>query len=495
MTTIGTKTRDEVVADYERNYLNRVDDPDAIVGPGTYPRLLAVLLADALMPLYANTQRAGEAIDRENMTLAELRIEAERLGVTLPGASGSSGYVTITAATGGTTYATDARLIEPSSRAEFYVTAGGTFQDGEDVPIAALSTGPGTNLEAGTVLQWSSPPAGSGTTCVVAEQTDGSGLTGGADEEDREQILNAIRDQLAKPPGAGNEAEYRYWIRKTKGVKVEEAFIYPNVWGSPSVGWTFTVAPGRYGSRIPTSAQIGLVTAELAAKAPRTDLQFFLPVVEEDLTVCAEVTWAAEADGWADESPWPAYLEEDPTTGSGAIVIDSATSPLACVIEAANADYTTCGDVAPGMSLGVWDAPNQKWRRKTVLTVVGSGPWTVTFDGTFSASDTTYTPAAGQRVSPWSDSLLHFEAPIVAFFKSVGPGEAHAPGWLDGQRGRRYPAPPKSWPDRTTKALESGLESLASVDSLDLVEGGQVVASPSTTPHLLVLADFAVYPE
>jgi uncharacterized phage protein gp47/JayE len=495
MTDIVTKTRDGVVADYERDYLNRVDDADAIVGPGTWARLNAVLLADQLMPLYANTQRAGEALDIENLTLAELRTYAASKGVTLPGASGSSGYVTITAATGGTTYATGASLIEPSSRAEFRVTAGGTFQDGEDVPVASLATGPGTNLEAGTVLQWSSPPAGSGTTCVVAEQTDGSGLTGGADEEDREQILNAIRDQLANPPGAGNEAEYREWIRKTKGVKVEEAFIYPNVFGPPTTGWTFTVSPGRYGSRIPSSAQIGLVTAELAAKAPRTDPQFFLPIVEEELTVCAEVTWDALADGWADETPWPEYFADPPTSGSGAVVIDSATSPLACVIETTNGVYTTCGDVAAGMSLGLWDAPRQKWRRKTVLTVAGTGPWTVTFDGTFSASDTTYTPVAGQRVSPWSDSLLHFEAPVVAFFESVGPGEAHTPGWLDGQRGRRYPAPPKSWPDRTTKALESGLESLASVDSLDLVEGGQVVASPSTTPRLLVLADFAVYPE
>ena len=490
MVELTTKTRDEVIAQYQRDYLLRC--PDALTGPGTQPYLAAVLLADQLMPVYANCTHVANAIDLEQRTLTELTAEAARLGVTLTGASGSSGFVVVRTATGGAVIPAGAELVEPNTKLVYYCTTTGLYANGASVPVAARSAGPGTNQPAATVLQWSSPVPGLATTCSVEATTSGDGLVGGADEEGREQVIAKIRDHLANPPGSGNDADYQRWIRATIGVQVEAAFIYPCAFGPGTTGWTFTVAPDRYGSRVPSAAQIALVRAGLSL-APRTDLRFHLPIVAEPTPIVCSVTWATDADQWADETPWPAYFPQAPGAGSGAIRVSAATSPLTFTLEAANGDYTTCGDPATGQALAVWDATARVFRNKRILSVVGGGPWGIVCDGTFAASDTTYTPVVGQRAMPWSASLAQLAAPVIAFFDGVGPGEANAVTYLDGQRARRDPGP-AVWPYRVTKALEASLAALSSVDSLDLAEGSGVAATVSTAPNLLTLSDLAAFP-
>ena len=492
MTDLVTKTRDQIIAEYERDYLLLC--PTALTGPGTQPRLSATLLADQLMPIYANTVKAARASDIEQMSLEELRIEADRLAVPLVGATGSSGFVTITAAAGGTVITAGKELVHPSSKAVFYCVTTALYSDGQEVPIASRSTGPETNIDAGTILQWSSPPAGCGLTCTVFADSNGNGLTGGADEEGREQILEKIRDAKANPRGSGNDADYRAWALSTQGLQIEAIFIYPALYGPSTTGWTFTVPPDKYGSRIPTALQVALVRNHIASLAPRSDMGFFLNITDVPTNIVAQVEWAQDAEQWADEAPWPEYFEQVPGAGSGAVQVSGATDPLTFTLATSNGDYTTCGDPATGTTLAVWDNVNKAFCRKKVLTVVGGGPWTITCDGTFGASDTTYTPVIGQRVAPWSNSLQYLVSPTVAYFDLVGPGEAKATTYLDGSRTRRDPAPPKVWPDRITKALERDLEALSAVASLDLTEGSGVTVGPSLTPDMLSLLNLSAFP-
>jgi uncharacterized phage protein gp47/JayE len=488
---LTTPTRDQIIATYERDYALRC--PSAMTGPGTQPRLEAVQIADQLLPVYANTIKAARALDDEQKTLEELLSEADRIGVSIPGASGSSGTVTIRAAVAGTVIFAGDILTETVSRQYFYCTTTGLYLDGGTVSIAASSTGPATNLDAATVLQWSVPRPGCATTCTVDATTGGAGLTGGADAPGREQVLEALREARANPPGSGNDSDYRAWMRATPGVQLEEAFVYPCAWGPGTVGWNFTVSPDKYGTRTPTATQIALVRAQLEL-SPRTDLKFHLATVGETVDVVCKASWAFAATQWADETPWPAYYPEAPVAGSGAIVIFSGASPLSCVIESFNADYTTCGDPVAGQTLALYDAPNKVFRNKRILTVAGGGPWTVTFDGTLSASDTTYTPVAGQRVMPWSYSLDAIPPIVTAHFAGIGPGETHSATYLDGQRTKRDPAVGESWADRVTKTLETSLESLAQVEFLDIEEGGDTVATAAMTPHILTLGDLSVFP-
>jgi len=487
-----TKTRDQVVADYQRDY--RLRCPDAAVGEGSIPYLDAVLLADQLMPLYANSIRAVRAQDDEQKTLEELRLEAERLRVPLAGAVGSTGYVRMTTAVGGTVLNHGQEAVVPTTRARFRAITGGLYLDGSQCALASVDTGPGANLPAGTVLQWSSPPAGCGLTCVVLVDSNGDGLTGGRDAEGREQILEAIRDARANPPGSGNAAEYRRWAKSTPGVQIEEVFAYPCAYGPGTTGWTFTVPPGATGSREPTALQVSLVREHVASLAPRTDLGFVLGLVPQYVEIGIELVWAQGAVGWADETPWPRYFERWAAVGSGALVVSGSTSPLAIEVDADNADRSTCGAPVPGQTWAFWDINNGGFVRKKVLTVAGAGPWTITFDGTFGASDTVYQPMVIQRVMPWSDSLAAIDPLVDAYFKTIGPGEVRAPTYLDGVRARRDPPLPKLWPNRITKALETSLEALAQVDSLDIVEGGDTVANVGLPPRLLRLSGIAVFP-
>lgn len=492
MADLTTKTRDEIIATYERDYQLRA--PAALTGPGTQPRLFATLLADQLLPVYANTVKAARATDYEQMTLEELREEAERLGIAVPGASGSSGWVTIRAATAGTNIFAGDVLTELTSRQEFTCTTTALYHDGGEVPVLASSTGPAANLDAGTVLQWDSPRPGCATTCVVFTQTSGDGLTGGADEPGRETVLELIRQRLANPRASGNDSEYVDWIRSTPGVQIEQAFTYPCVYGPGTVGWTFTVAPDKYGSRTPSAVQIALARVQLEA-APRTDLQFFLACVDEPIDVVCQVTWSKGAVGWADETPWPAYYPTAPGAGSGALIVSAgAATPLTCGIEAANGDYSTCGLPADGQTWALWDPGQRKFVRKKVLTVFCGGPWSIEFDGTLGASDATYTPVAGQRIMPWSDSLEELEQPTIDHFAAIGPGEVHAATYLDGERAMRDPSVTESWPDRITKALEATLEALPVIGYLDMTEGDGATATVALPPHILTLGDFAVFP-
>lgn len=492
MTDLIVKTRDQVVADYLRDYKLRC--PEANTDVGSQPYLDAILLADSLMPLYGNSIKSARAQDDEQKTLTELQAEAERLHVPLAGAVGSTGYVQMLTASGGTVLALGQELVEPSTRAVFRALTPGLYLNGSQCPIASVATGPAANLPAGTMLQWSSPPAGCGLTCTVLVDSNGNGLTGGRDAEGREQILEAIRDARANPPGSGNAAEYRRWAKSTPGVQIEEVFIYPCAYGPGTTGWTFTVPPGATGSREPTALQVSLVREHVASLAPRTDLGFVLGLVPQYVEIGIELTWAQGAVGWADEAPWPSYFERLAAVGSGALVVSGSTSPLAIEVDADNADRSTCGAPVPGQTWAFWDINNGGFVRKKVLTVAGAGPWTITFDGTFGASDTVYQPMVIQRVMPWSDSLAVITQLVDAYFKTIGPGEVKAQTYLDGVRARRDPPLPKLWPNRITKALETSLEALAQVDALDIVEGGTTVANVGLPPRLLRLSGVAVFP-
>jgi hypothetical protein len=488
---LTTKSREQIIADYQRDYLLRC--PTALTGPGTQPYQSAVLIADQLQPLYANCVKAARASDYELQSIEELRIEAERLGVVIAGAVGSTGYVTITAATAGTTIFSGDELTEPNTKARFYCLTTALYADGAEVPIASRGTGPAQNLDGATVLQWSAPRAGCATTCVVFTDSNGDGLKGGSDEDDREQIIEKIRDQLANPPGAGNAAEVRNWAKETPAVQIEEVFAFPCAYGPGTCGWCFTVPADSTGSRIPTALQSALVGAQIDASAPHTDLYFYTSMTALATAIVAQVTWDPEAVGWADESPWPGYFATS-GAGSGSVQISGATGPLTFTLATSDGDYSTCGDPVTGQALAFWDNTNKVFWKKVILTVAGGGPWVIVCDGTLGASDSTYTPTVGQRAMPWSDSLETLIAPLVAHFDGIGPGEAKATTYLDGSRGRRDPSTPKYWPAQITKSLEAAMEAVSTVESLDLTEGGTAFAAAHLPPYLLTLSQFSVFP-
>src|SRR5438105_6221036 len=176
--------RDEIIERYINNYLLKVPDGDR-----EDPQLVAdaSVLADALLPAYANQRVIGSNCVLEDATGAAADQWGAREGVGgRLGASPSLGFVIIDASVGGATYANAALLLNPDTGRQYQLqlqTSTQLFKAGDRAAVIAVDTGPETNVAAGKQLQWLSPPSGSGPNVTVDANDDGTGLTDGRDAE------------------------------------------------------------------------------------------------------------------------------------------------------------------------------------------------------------------------------------------------------------------------------------------------------------------------
>jgi uncharacterized phage protein gp47/JayE len=480
-----TFTRDELVEKYKRDLLLR--NPGADVTSGQ-PDLDARLIADQLLPVYSDARLIVDGINED----AAVGIRLDRVGarISLPrrGASGSSGFVAVQASAGGGTIEEGRELTNRSTRYRYEAAETKHVNNGDAIRIRALDTGPNTDVAPGVVLQWEDPPPGIGQYATVNQQSGGRGLTGGAAEENDARYLERIRAKKKNPAAGDNDAEVAEVLMETPGVPIEQVFTYPGFWGPSSHGYTFTVLPSRLGaSRIPTLAQLQAAHAWLVAQMPGDHGYFPLDIVAQDLIVRLTVQWSTESPGWADVTPWPKT-----TDNVAGVQINVATSPTAFVLGLSN--------VAPvvGQTIALYDKANLRFVRKRLLTVSGAlpGPYTVTCDTTNGASDTTYTPIVGQKVSPWSDSMDAPLEPLFTYLGTLGPGEAFVFGTNapeDGRRRHRVPRPPKSYPFSTSARLLVGIAALNEVFDVNDVDGAAETVTAGIMPKMLELSDLAFY--
>lgn len=474
-------TRDALIQQYKTNYVVRA--PNAKTGTGTLVDIDARQGADVAGPLYAEGSRLGGIPSLTGLTRAQLIELATDLG--LPGelaATGASGFVQIVTATGGANILTNAPLQNSVTQIPYACAIGrvyGASPTDNQVPVYATTTGPATDVVPGTVLQWSSPALGLQPTCTVVADADGNGLTGGADIETDDSIAARIRTAYADPAMAGNGAAYRALAARCPGVSVEAAFTFPCIEGPGTICLLFTVRPSvPGGSRVPNGEQIGAMAAWLIGQFPEDDSLFAGTIVEEPTAIITRVRFQAEADGWVDSTPWPPYNADHFT-----IAASPSPAALSFTVE------TTMGsppNPQPGQTIALWNAAANSGQGahvpKRILSVSGSSsPWTITVDATLNASDTTFAPAAGDLVGPWSDSLTTLAPVMVAEFNNIGPGEQVASFYdFGGMRQRRQPAGtvlPFSY--EFTGRVLTPLFALAVVDALQIVEPA-LPAAPST---------------
>lgn len=487
--TLVTFTRDEEIARWKRDYKLRV--PTADVGDGTQPDIDARTFADAIMPLYADAIVAGNRMNAQTTDLEGIKTLLGNLGVPIPNAVGASGFVQIVAAAGGTTIFVGDELRDPVGGVRFRCAATSTYSDGALVPVSGIDTGETTNLTAGTTLQWTAPRPGCAPLATVYERPDGSGLTGGHDEPDLAALQLLHRDGQTNRPASGNDAEYRDAIMGTPGLPVEAAFTYPAILGPGTIAFAFTLSSGGApAERIPTSAQVASALTWARGKMPADDSVFACLLAGELVDVAVRVVWQSSARGWDDISPWPAYSATHPAT------IASVTDALHFSIETGGGPVVA---PLPGQTIALYDADARRFRRKRILSVSGGGPWTIACDASLNASDTQYVPQAGQRVSPWSESLDDLVAPMLAYFRTLGPGEQLATFVDDGERQRRTPPSPGAWPSTMTSRGLTDALSVASVFDVAIVRPSLPLATPvgvaGTLSRLLIPGDFAVHAE
>ena len=123
--------------------------------------------------------------------------------------------------------------------------------------------GPGalSNTEAGASLALLDPadaPAGVPLTITVDAAADGTGLSGGADEEDTEAFRARVLFRKANPPMGGSAPDYAEWVQAAVP-NVTRVFVDSFQNDARSVWVQFTVADQPNG--IPTAGQVAIAQA------------------------------------------------------------------------------------------------------------------------------------------------------------------------------------------------------------------------------------------
>lgn len=493
-------SRDDLVAQWKSDVNFRA--PAISTDVGTLPDIDANVEADIVLPVFKESSRQAdvESLDGQNTTQLNATCRDAGIPTQLP-ASGSSGFVNVSTSAGGASIAAGQEIKHLPTGLRWTCAVSGLYTTDTPVPIVGVDTGPQTNMPFGTVLTWSSPPAGLLAQATVFENSDGSGLTGGADVETPDEQRNRIRNARAFPAVSGNDAAYQKAAIETPGIAIGAAFTIPAVLGSGTTALAFLLRPGSPGgTRIPNNVQIGIVRGYVTVQMAKDDSCSYPVVLADPIDLKLGVVWAQGAASWTDGSAaWPP-ASAGTYDYSVSVSVDSTHFTIST---------TDPGAIAPqaGLTIGffvranVVSSPDNVFVRKRIASVVGgsTGPWTIVVDTSNNSSDTTYTPVVGDRAMPWSDSLGLLSPPVVSFFDGLGPGEEFSVFFDDGYRQKRNPPDPKTWP----KALTN--KSLINVESLDAIEDVAIVSpstprdpaigTPGVTIYLLTLRSLSVYPK
>jgi len=485
--TIATFGRDELRDRYLRDY--KIRNPAAKTGPGTQPFIEASALADSLAPLYANAVTIGNNVASLTKTGTALQQEAQRLGTDRLPAVGASGFVEIDASTGGGTVFAGDELKVSGLRYKCTLTA--VYTPSSHCPVQGIDTGPNTNQNAGVVLTWTAPRPGIGPTAKVVAQADGSGLSDGRNDETDGELNSRLTQLRANPPASGNDAAYQAAVLETPGLSIEQAFTYPAIKGPGTIGIVFTLRSAQPGGvRIPNASQIAQVLANLTGAFPADDGIFVGALVAQNVTVALLVTFAVGVPGFVDIQPWPAYA-------SPMVVVAASPTPTATTFRLTNIPAAT---PQVGQTIGFYDAPNAKFRRKKILTATLAGSdYDIACDAANNASDTNFTPAAGQPCCPFSESLDSLAPAVIAFFDGLGPGEQKPDFFDPGLRERRSPRNPQFFPSAVTNRILTSLFALSTLQDVSLQEPtppfSPTVGSPGISANLLTLGSLVAFPQ
>lgn len=491
---IVVPTRDDEANRFLRDVLIRA--PNAKITKPSQPWIDAQVHSDTAVSLYAISIRNGQSLTLDQLTGTELEQTAVDQG--LPGrlpAVGSTGFLLVQASSsGGTIFAGDV-CKDPNTGLRVYATTTKLYSDGDEIAVAGLDTGPQTNFAAGQALEWQTQRPGIGSIATVFQQSDGSGLTGGRDPELDDGIRDRIRAARANPPASGNDADYQTALERTPGLAIAKSFTYPCL---PQGGAQTTFAlvmrpafPG--GTRAPNATQLAQAYAYVASVFPATDSIFGATTVEVPTDVALQVSWAPNADGWADVNPWPLCSTALPVQ----VTADTVPTVSSFTLDASGTMVIGGSQAVPvpGMRIAFYDPTSATvatdgsvvypvFRLKTLLTVIdlGGHKYTVTCDTSNNNSDTSYTPVVGQPCCPWAASLSSLVPPVLDHFEALGPGEQKASFFDDGLRERRSPRSPQFWPNELTHRVLVGLFGLNTTEDVSVLSPALPFATPVGTP-------------
>lgn len=388
---------------------------DANVSPGSDYWVMAEALGAQIAMLYNFLITSSDAVMPDTCTGEDLDRWLGIVGLERRDAGGSTG--TIEFSTDFTTLVPTGAELTSASGQRYKVSQGGTYADGDTIPIESIDVGTQTNLDVPDFLTWASPPFGSQPTANLA-----TALTGGVDAEVDDVARARLLDRLANPPSAAN---WSWIVEMCEALDpvIQKAFVY-NVHNGPStvfialagnpaegsksreidsIKLNSTLAPLIRGS-MPEYVETTITTVEDV----ETDVSFqiTLPLATPSSSA---TTGPGNGTGWLDPTPWPA-VNGTPHTKCAVTAVNSAQ----------NFTVDSPAGVAPtaGSTRICWiDRTDWSVKQAKVVSYTGTGPYTVTTDLPFTDI------AVGDYIFPASVNAQNYVDAALTAFELMGPGE------------------------------------------------------------------------
>jgi uncharacterized phage protein gp47/JayE len=371
----------------------------------------------------------------ELIGLARFAPSPATLGVRVAGTA--SLFVTGLAVTGDTLGAADGTAFLPVD------TLGATLDeitlddngDGTgDAIIRARAQASGTvgNKPPGTVLIWSSAPAG-----MVSQGVVTSIVVPGNDEERIDDLAQRVIDWWRERPGSGNRSQWREWGLAVDGV--EQVFVYPRyhaTLGAGILGAVTLVCLGpAQGDNPDGSARFlsGDVLLAIGNYIEGTGDAHGMPVPDEDEGLQLRPVGMDPADyfpetGIPDPHDVEVFVTNDtanPPPWTGSMTVDAASDATHLVV---TGDHTAKNgkDALVQVGTAFIRGAVQKVTLNTGVFATGKTTWT------FGGGVLLAAPVASTPVYPGLPNWQSIRLTIFGFFDRLTPGDAAAPS-------RRWP--------------------------------------------------------
>src|SRR6185369_9277696 len=177
--------------------------------------------ATEIEPIYANTQAFADAQMPDTAVDADLDRQLAMVGLARRAAGPSIGQIRpIPTAT--SSVPTNSQLTDPNGNVFQIVTGGPASTSGTIFDVESVGVGSTTNLPAGTLLKWVSPPPFMSATIALYGAADG-GVDAESDDAARARLLEYYAAETKAGGAWGQVAE----LATDASPEIEASFVYP----------------------------------------------------------------------------------------------------------------------------------------------------------------------------------------------------------------------------------------------------------------------------
>jgi hypothetical protein len=472
------KVRDDIILARFRNTLRGQINPDT-KQPFTEDEIAIITQEDSRFFIEADAiDRYGQAVQQRAIWFAD-QIRPERAAsgflrgfhgaLWLPdgllAATGGSGPVLATGSPG-TIYVGSTTLGDPTAnvardpsgkRYQVLITTVAGSNGQASLQMQAIDPGDSTNLLAGTVLTWVSPPLGTDPEASVTDT-----FTGGFNEETENEFAQRLVRRIRNKPGAGNSSQFRLWAGQATNA-VADAFIYPTALHSGSVVVCVMQKRGNTQGPLARVASIGTLAAVTAYLIPPTSPVvphgvhvLVVPINPEPTGMALELSMPrGSSGGWTDTDPWPRYSVGYPQ----GVRITGVTSQTFFGFQTdQHLPNLAVGGILQGEdlpSIMLWDDTTSRFEQLDILSLIRT---TTTNYAVALSNAPSKTLAIGDILSPANNRALAIAESFEDYFDELGPSELVSSDDPRYVRAARFPRPDQEYPIRAGQGVIARLD-------------------------------------